>query len=50
MPILLISDSTLYHRGYLDHVADLLQKMFGGGRRIAFVPYALFGDRPRHLV
>ena len=42
MQILLISNSTLYQRGYLDHVAASLQKLFGAARRIVFVPYALF--------
>ena len=42
MQILLISNSTLYQRGYLDHVADRIQSVFAGARRIVFVPYALF--------
>jgi dipeptidase E len=42
MQILLISNSTLYQRGYLDHVADRIQNVFAAARRIAFVPYALF--------
>jgi len=42
MNVLLISNSTLYQRGYLDHVADPLRDVFAGARRIAFVPYALF--------
>jgi dipeptidase E len=42
MQIALISNSTLYKRGYLDHVAEILQGVFRGARRIAFLPYALF--------
>src|SRR5689334_4371198 len=42
MQILLISNSTLYQRGYLDHVADRIQSVFAAARRIVFVPYALF--------
>jgi dipeptidase E len=42
MQILLISNSTLYQRGYLDHVADVLVNVFAGARRVAFLPYALF--------
>ena len=42
MQILLISNSTLYQRGYLDHVADQIQSVFAAARRIVFVPYALF--------
>src|SRR5262249_25615306 len=42
MQILLISNSTLYQRGYLDHVADRIQPLFAAARRIVFVPYALF--------
>src|ERR1044071_2763972 len=42
MQILLISNSTLYRRAYLDHVADRIQSMFAAARRIVFVPYALF--------
>ena len=42
MQMLLVSNSTLYQRGYLDHVAEPLVKVFAGARRIAFLPYALF--------
>ena len=42
MTTLLVSNSTLFRRGYLDHVADAIQTLFRGARRIAFVPYALF--------
>jgi dipeptidase E len=42
MQILLISNSTLYQHGYLDHVAAPIQQVFRAARRIAFVPYALF--------
>jgi dipeptidase E len=39
--ILLISSSTLYGRGYLDHAAEEIQDFLGKTRRILFVPYAL---------
>jgi dipeptidase E len=42
MKLLLVSNSTLYRSGYLDHVAGVIQALFRGARRIAFVPYALF--------
>jgi len=40
--LLLISNSTVYGRGYLDHVADEIQRVLAGIRRILFFPYALF--------
>jgi dipeptidase E len=42
MKVLLVSNSTLYQRGYLDHVAGFIQELFRGAARIAFIPYALF--------
>lgn len=42
MKVLLVSNSTLHQRGYLDHVAGSIQELFRGAARIAFIPYALF--------
>jgi dipeptidase E len=43
MRLLLISNSTLYGSGYLDHCAAAISSFLGGGvRRVLFVPYALF--------
>src|SRR5690349_11246238 len=42
MKVLLVSNSTLYQRGYLDHVAGFIESLFRGATRIAFIPYALF--------
>jgi dipeptidase E len=49
MQILLISNSTLHRRGYLDHVAESLQQIFGGARRVVFLPHALF-DRDAYAM
>jgi dipeptidase E len=38
--MLLVSNSTVYGRGYLDHCASLVQTFFAG-RKVLFVPYAL---------
>ena len=41
--ILLISNSTLYGSGYLDHAEPEIRDFLGkAGRRVLFVPYALF--------
>ena len=40
--LLLISTSTTYGTGYLDHCADEIRDLLGPARRVAFVPYALF--------
>jgi dipeptidase E len=40
--ILLISNSTLYGHGYLDHVAEAIRTFLGNPRRILFFPYALY--------
>jgi len=45
--LLLISNSTCYGGGYLDHCAAELEAFFGGFGRVLFVPYALF-DRQRY--
>jgi dipeptidase E len=45
---LLISNSTQFGRGYLDHCADAIVMALGPAiRRVLFVPYALF-DRDRY--
>jgi dipeptidase E len=41
MRLLLLSNSTNYGSGYLDHAEPAIRAFFGGGRRIAFVPFAL---------
>ncbi|HWE22892.1 MAG TPA: dipeptidase PepE [Myxococcales bacterium] len=41
-PILLISNSTQHGRGFLDHVEAELRDLLGAGRRVLFVPFALF--------
>ena len=40
--ILLISNSTLYGSGYLDHAESEIRDFLGSLRRVLFVPYALF--------
>jgi dipeptidase E len=40
--ILLISNSTVYGRGYLDHVERQIKSFLGGARKILFFPFALF--------
>jgi dipeptidase E len=40
--ILLISNSTQYGSGYLDHVEAELRDFLGAARRVLFVPFALF--------
>jgi dipeptidase E len=42
MHILLISNSTLYGSGYLDHAEDEIRSFLGDIKRVLFVPYALF--------
>jgi len=39
--VLLISNSTVYSRGYLDHVESELKNFLGGARRVLFFPFAL---------
>ena len=39
--ILLISNSTLFGSGYLDHAADQIQSFLRDVKRVLFVPYAL---------
>jgi dipeptidase E len=40
--ILLISNSTVYGRGYLDHVEQEIKAFLGKAKRILFFPYALY--------
>lgn len=40
--LLLISNSTLYGRGYLDHVEAEIRDFLGNVRSVVFVPYAMF--------
>jgi dipeptidase E len=39
--VLLISNSTVYGRGYLDHVSDEIKNFLGSAKRILFFPFAL---------
>ena len=39
--ILLISNSTLYGRGYLDHVEEEIESFLGAAKTVLFVPFAL---------
>ena len=45
--ILLISNSTLYGSGYLDHAEPEIRSFLGDVKRVLFVPYALF-DRDKY--
>ena len=40
--VLLISNSTLYGSGYLDHAEQEIRDFLRGARRIAFVPFAVY--------
>lgn len=40
--ILLISNSTVYGRGYLDHVEDEIKNLLGPAKSVLFFPFALF--------
>lgn len=40
--LLLISNSTLYGSGYLDHAESEIRDFLGTGKRVLFVPFALF--------
>src|ERR1700752_3478237 len=48
MHVLLISNSTQYGRGYLDHVEAELRDFLGGARRVVFAPFAVF-DRKAYV-
>ena len=43
--LLLISNSTLYGRGYLDHVEQEIRAFVGKRTRVLFVPFALLDRR-----
>ena len=45
--ILLISNSTLYGSGYLDHAEAEIRSFFGNLNRVLFVPFALY-DRDKY--
>jgi dipeptidase E len=45
--VLLISNSTLYGSGYLDHAESEIRSFLGDVTRVLFVPYALF-DRDKY--
>jgi dipeptidase E len=40
--ILLISNSTVYGYGYLDHVEEQIKSFLGSARKVLFFPFALF--------
>jgi dipeptidase E len=39
--VLLISNSTLHGRGYLDHIEGEVRQLLGTARRVLFIPFAL---------
>ncbi len=39
--VLLVSNSTVHHRGYLDHVEAEIRNLLGPARTVLFFPYAL---------
>jgi dipeptidase E len=41
LQILLVSNSTLHGRGYLDHVEEEIRNILGPARRVLFFPFAL---------
>ena len=45
--ILLISNSTLYGSGYLDHAEAEIRSFLGQMDRILFIPFALHDHDPR---
>ncbi|HKG58748.1 MAG TPA: dipeptidase PepE [Pyrinomonadaceae bacterium] len=45
--VLLISNSTLYGSGYLDHAESEIRSFLGDAKQVLFVPYALF-DRDKY--
>ncbi len=42
MRLLLISNSTQYRSGYLDHAAETIRSFLGVGTRVFFVPHAMY--------
>jgi dipeptidase E len=47
--VLLISNSTLYGSGYLDHAESEIRDFLGGIKRVLFVPFALY-DRDAYAL
>ena len=47
--VLLVSNSTVYGRGYLDHVGHEIKSFLGSTRRVLFFPFALH-DRDAYAV
>lgn len=47
--VLLVSNSTVYGRGYLDHVEHEIKSSLGSARRVLFFPFALH-DRDAYAV
>src|SRR5215510_3449655 len=47
--ILLISNSTVYGRGYLDHVENEIRDFLGPLKKVLFVPFALY-DRDAYAL
>jgi dipeptidase E len=46
--LVLLSNSTNFGGGYLDHAARAIQELFHGARRIAFVPFAIADQADYH--
>src|ERR1700758_1520088 len=46
--VLLVSNSTVYGCGYLDHVEEQIRRFLGRVKRVLFFPFALF-DRDRYV-
>jgi dipeptidase E len=40
--LLLVSSSTIYRRGYLDHIEGEIRELLRGVQRVTFVPFALY--------
>jgi dipeptidase E len=49
MKVLLVSNSTVYGRGYLDHVEEEITSFLTGAERVLFFPFALY-DRDGYAV
>ena len=48
MRLVLLSNSTNFGGGYLDHAAPAIRELFHGARRIAFVPFAIAEQADYH--
>src|SRR5690349_3982346 len=46
--VLLVSNSTLYGSGYLDHAEGEIRNFLGTARQVLFVPFALY-DRDAYV-